>query len=501
VFRGPHGCLFSMARSADDDGESRRRDASQPPDPGYPPDPRSPGEEVMTKILVADPDPRSQRDLRVLLEQRGYELDAVADLAAALPPIAEGEVDLVLCDLALPGGGGMQLLHEIQAVQSDTAVVLLSAFGSVRDAVLAMRQGAADFLGKPFAPDQVLVAVDRALEKSALQRENHALKSALDDRLRLDNVVGDDPRMQSIIKTVKAVADTRTTVLITGESGTGKTLLARALHSLSTRKAGPFVEVNCGALPESLLESELFGHQKGAFTGAIRDKIGKFEAAAGGTIFLDEIGTSSPAFQVKLLRVLQDRVIERVGDTKTIPVDVRIVLATNKNLEKAVASGEFREDLYYRIHVVSIEMPPLRERPSDIASLAEHFLRRFAADHGRPARHFSPTALLQLAHAPWPGNVRQLENVIERAVVLSHAETIDVADLPALPRPPAGAVVTGDAVPAGPPRPLKEALAEPEKRLIEQALAHCGGNRERAAKVLGINRSTLFHKLKRLGIR
>ena len=458
----------------------------------------------MTKILVADPDPRSQQDLRALLSQRGYELDAVADMPQALAPLGDGDVDLVLCDLGLPGGGGMQLLHQVQALHPETAVVLLSAFGSVQDAVAAMRQGAADFLGKPFAPDQVLVAVDRALEKSALQRENQALKTALDDRLRLDNVVGTDPRMQAIFKTVKAVAQARTTVLITGESGTGKTLLARALHALSARKQAPFVEVNCGALPETLLESELFGHVKGAFTGAVRDKVGKFEAAAGGTIFLDEIGTSSPAFQVKLLRVLQDRIIERVGDTKTIPVDVRVVLATNKDLEQAVKVGEFREDLYYRINVVSIEMPPLRERKSDVQTLAEHFLRRFAAEHGRPDLHFSPAAITTLLAAPWPGNVRQLENVVERAVVLSQGATIDAADLPAQLRN------RGDAGPgpelavddsAGPPLPLKEALVGPERRIIENALRHCGGNREHAAKLLGINRSTLFHKLRKLGIR
>ncbi len=454
----------------------------------------------MTKILVADPDPRSQQDLRALLTRRGYELDAVADVPSALAPLADGEVDLVLCELSLPGGGGMKLLQEVQHTHPATAVVLLSAFGSVQDAVAAMRQGAADFLGKPFAPEQVLVAVDRALEKAALQKENQALKVALDDRLRLDNVVGTDPRMQAIFKTIGAVADTRTTVLITGESGTGKTLLARALHALSTRKSGPFVEVNCGALPESLLESELFGHVKGAFTGAVRDKVGKFEAAAGGTIFLDEIGTSSPGFQVKLLRVLQDRVIERVGDTRTIPVDVRVVLATNKDLEKAVAAGEFREDLYYRIHVVSVEMPPLRARSSDIVPLAEHFLRRFARDHGRPALRFSPAALAALTDAPWPGNVRQLENVVERAVVLSSRDVLDLADLPPLGRSPGAVTTSHQPVPDGPPRPLKEALAEPEKRLIEQALAHCGGNRERAAKVLGINRSTLFHKLRKLGI-
>ena len=456
----------------------------------------------MTKILLADPDPRSWHDLRELLQKRGYELDAVTDVPQALVPVQDGDIDLVLCDLGLPGGGGMKLLQEVQQLHPETAVVLLSAFGSVQDAVTAMRHGAADFLGKPFAPEQVLVAVDRALEKTALQKENLALKSALDDRLRLDNVVGTDPRMQAIFKTVKAVADTRTTVLITGESGTGKTLLARALHALSTRKHGPFIEVNCGALPESLLESELFGHVKGSFTGAMRDKVGKFEAAAGGTIFLDEIGTSSPAFQIKLLRVLQDKVVERVGDTKTVPVDVRVVLATNKDLEKAVAAGEFREDLYYRIQVVSVEMPPLRARKSDIGALAEHFLRRFAQEHGRPALHFSDRALAALVAAPWPGNVRQLENVVERAVVLGSGDLLDVADLPTLTTGRVEAL-TPVALPApdGPPRPLKEALAGPEKLLIERALQHCSGNREQAAKVLGINRSTLFHKLRKFGIR
>jgi DNA-binding NtrC family response regulator len=454
----------------------------------------------LPKILLADPDPRARENLRELLTQRGFDFDAAADVAEALLPVIEGEIDLVLCDLALPGGGGLSLLQQVRAQHPDTAVVLLSAFGSVQDAVQAMQNGAADFLGKPFANDQVLVAVDRALEKTALQKENLALRTALDDRLRLDNVIGTDPRMQAIFKTVKAVADTRTTVLITGESGTGKTLLARSLHALSARRNGPFVEVNCGALPETLLESELFGHQKGAFTGAVRDKVGKFEAASGGTIFLDEVGTSSPAFQVKLLRVLQDRVIERVGDTRTIPVDVRIVLATNKDLEAAVRAGQFREDLYYRINVITIEMPPLRERQSDVATLAEHFLRRFASEHGRPALTFTPRALAALVQAPWPGNVRQLENLVERAVVLSQGKTIDLPDLPA-------ALHTAPAAPAaphaaaGPVLPLKEALQGPEKSLIERALQHCGGNREKAAVALGINRSTLFHKLRKYGIR
>ena len=460
----------------------------------------------MARILVADPDPRAQQELKALLQQKGFELDAARDVPSALAPLTDDDVDLVLCELGLPGGGGMKLLQEIQQTHPDVAVVLMSAFGSVQDAVLAMRQGAADFLGKPYTPDQILVANDRALEKAALQRENQELKTALDDRVLLDNVVGSDPRMQAIFKTVRAVAPTKTTVLITGESGTGKTMVARALHQHSNRSKAPFIEVNCGALPETLLETELFGHVRGSFTGAVKDKVGKFEAANGGTIFLDEIGTISPACQVKLLRVLQDRGIERVGDTRTIPVDVRIVLATNKNLEQAVAAGEFREDLYYRIHVVALEMPLLRERAADIAPLAQHFLRRFAAEHGKPVTRFTPAALAALTAAQWPGNVRQLENVIERAVVLGEGTAIDVGDLPAFGRVPAARIGNAAATAATDDAdigdlPLRDALAAAVKRIIELRLARCGGNRERAAKALGIDRSTLFHKLRRLGIR
>ncbi|MGE3175638.1 MAG: sigma-54-dependent transcriptional regulator [Planctomycetota bacterium] len=460
----------------------------------------------MAKILIADPDPGSRESLRQLFDDRGHEVTLADDAASAVRALADGDVDLLLCDTDLPDRPGLELLASVRADRPELVVILTTAFGSVEDAVRAMRDGAADFLRKPFRGDQVQVAVDRALERASLVRENRDLRQALDDRVRIDNLIGEDRRMQAIFKTIKAVADTRTTVLVTGESGTGKTVIARALHAMSSRRNGPFVEVNCGALPETLLESELFGHVKGAFTGATRDKQGKFEAADGGTIFLDEIGTSSQAFQVRLLRVLQDRVVERVGDNRTLETDVRIVLATNLDLEEAVRDGRFREDLYYRINVVAIEMPPLRQRPDDVPALALHFLRRFAGDHGRAAVRFAPAAMDLLQLARWPGNVRQLENVVERAVVFSQGPVIEAADLPsnlvlrdaAGPAPLSAAQLT-DA--ADPPLQLREALSHAERRILEQALQHCDGNRERAAKVLGINRSTLFAKLRRHGVR
>ncbi len=458
----------------------------------------------MAKILIADPDPQSQAALRHQLEHRGHEILVAASAEGARDLLQQTDVDMLLCDADIPGQSGLDLMASARQLRPELGVILTTAFGSVEDAVRAMREGAADFLRKPFSGEQAQVAVDRALERSLLVRENRNLREALDDRVKVDNLIGNDRRMQAIFKTVRAVADTRTTVLVTGESGTGKTVVARALHAMSSRRNGPFVEVNCGAMPETLLESELFGHVRGSFTGAHRDKPGKFEAAHGGTIFLDEIGTSSPAFQVRLLRVLQDRIVERVGDNKTIETDVRIVLATNLDLEAAVKDGRFREDLYYRINVVAIEMPPLRQRPDDIPPLAIHFLRRFAHDHGKPVERFSPRALQILQQARWPGNVRQLENVVERAVVFAQGAVVEPADLPPNLVPTAGTATAGVdpvALPGGDPLPLRDSLGLAEKQLLEQALVHCSGNRERAARVLDINRSTLFAKLRRYGIK
>lgn len=457
----------------------------------------------MAKILVADPDPQSQDVLREVLQPAGHACTFVDDAEAALSTIADGGIDLLVCDDELPGMPGIEVLQRTRRSSPATAVILTTTFGSVDDAVHAMREGAADLLRKPFAAEQAKLSIERALERSTLVRENESLRQALDDRVQVGNLIGEDPRMQAIFKTVRAVADTRTTVLVTGESGTGKTVVARALHAMSSRRNGPFVEVNCGALPESLLESELFGHVRGAFTGATRDKPGKFEAAQGGTIFLDEIGTSTPAFQVRLLRVVQDRVLERVGDNRTVELDVRIVLATNLDLEQAVADGRFREDLFYRINVVTIEMPPLRARADDVPALAMHFLRRFAKDHGKRVERFTPTALGLLRRARWPGNVRQLENVVERAVVFSTGTTLDVPDLPTNLVEQAAAAVAAEPVLAldQPVQPLRASLEIAEKAILEQALRHCDGNRERAAKVLGINRSTLFAKLRRFGVR
>ncbi|MBI5432219.1 MAG: sigma 54-interacting transcriptional regulator [Planctomycetes bacterium] len=380
------------------------------------------------------------------------------------------------------------------------AVLVLASFGSIGDAVLAMRRGAADYLTRPIAADRLLLSLKRALEDSALRSENARLKESLGERFGLGNILSRDPKMLEVKHLVESVADTRAHLLITGESGTGKTMLARAIHQRSSRAEEPFVEVNCGALPVTLLESELFGHVRGAFTGATRDKTGRFEAADGGTLFLDEIATAPPELQVKLLRVLQDKLFERVGDTETRHVDVRVIAATNRDLKDEVRAGRFREDLYWRLAVVPIHLPPLRERPRDVALLAESFVVRAAAEYGRPVDGLSQEALVARCRAPWPGNVRQLENTIERAVLLARRERIEALDL--------GVEFAAglDPVRAAPELSLpsllhlKDALAEPERELIRRALEQHGGCRKATAASLGVNRTTLFNKMRKHGL-
>jgi len=446
------------------------------------------------RILLVDDDPFVTDSLAEVLRREGFEVRTAYDGGEAVRLAKQSPVDVVLADVNLPELDGLELLRQVSCHEDAPAVVLITGFGTIENAVEAMREGAFDYLPKPLVDDVVLFTVRRALENRSLRRENEELRGRLEGRVALEAIVGRDPKMAAIFTTIEAIAVTRSTVLLTGESGTGKTILARAIHQCSTRRGAPFVEVNCGALPETLLESELFGHVRGSFTGAVRDRPGKFELADGGTIFLDEIATASPALQVKLLHVLQDRTIERIGDRRSRTVDVRVLLATNRDLTAEVRAGRFREDLFYRIHVVTIEVPPLRERPGDVPLLAEAFLERFARENGRRLRGFTRDALDRLALYAWPGNVRELENVVERAVVLCGGRYISASDLPptilgkeSLP-PPSGTL------------PLKKALEEPERRIIERALERNRGNRQRTAEMLGVNRTTLFNKMRKYGL-
>jgi DNA-binding NtrC family response regulator len=387
-------------------------------------------------------------------------------------------------------------------------LVMMSGFGSIDDAVEAVRAGAADFLAKPVSGEQLRVSLGRALEQRDLRAENRRLREDLGQRYELGRLHSRCPRMREIFDTVRAVADTRATILIEGESGTGKTLLARGIHRHSSRAQAPFIEVNCGALPDNLLESELFGHERGAFTGAVKARAGKFEVADGGTLFLDEIACASLDLQVKLLRVLQDREFERLGSTQTQRVDVRIIAATNQPLLEEVRGGRFREDLFYRLNVLGLEVPPLRERPGDVVLLAERFLAELSRSYGREIAAFAPEAMAALTAHPWPGNVRELENSIERAVLLTRGDTVLLGSLPEALRVEGTLPSTG----AGPGpllagrtlvlagRSLREALEFAERELLLQALRENGGSRKATATQLGINRTTLFNKMTKFGL-
>jgi two-component system response regulator HydG len=463
-------------------------------------------------LLVADDDPAVRESLERTLAREGYTVVLAPDGQSALDRLKEGNIDLVLSDLKMPGLSGLDLLPRAKAVAPEVDFIMLTAFGTVEEAVKAMKEGATDFLTKPFQRAQLIKVVRHALERRALIAQNRALQQRLDALLSQDEAIGVSPAFRRLMTLVHQVADSSATILIQGESGSGKELVARAIHKGSSRRKGPFVAVNCAALPETLLESELFGYEKGAFTGAAGRREGRFELADGGTLFLDEVADLSPVTQPKILRVLQEGEFERVGGTKTIRVDVRIVTATNRDLAAMVREKRFREDLFYRLNVITIVVPPLRDRKEDIPALAQHFLRIYAAKNNRRLEGLSDDALSCLEAHSWPGNVRELENVIERAVVLAReGSRIEVSHLPEnladrpvmLDRrpgseaggaePPAGAQGLGDNVfkiRVGTP------LAEVEARLLEETLKLTKGNKTLAARVLGIDPKTVFRKLK-----
>ena len=465
---------------------------------------------MAASVLVVDNDPIVADSLAEFLCEEGHNSATAYNADEALAALERGEADgsafdVVITDVAMPGTDGIELLRCIGREHPGVAVIMLTGYGTIEQAVQALRLGACDYLTKPLVDDELRVALERALRQRTLLAENQTLKRQLDGRYGLEGIVGGDHRMRKTYDLIEAVAPSRTTVLMTGESGVGKSLVARAIHHQSPRRDKPFVELSCGSIPETLLESELFGHVKGAFTGAHADKAGKFLAADGGTLFLDEINSASAGMQLKLLRVLQERRFEPVGSTETIEVDARVVLASNQPLEDLVAQRRFRQDLYYRINVVTIELPPLRERLSDVPQLAEHFLERFADELGKQIVGIDADALAALRRYDYPGNVRELSNIIERAAVLCRGQTILLDDLPEqVVDPSASALVAGplsmQADEPWTPTPLVEALREPEREILLRALRANGWNRQQTADQLEINRTTLYKKMRSLDI-
>jgi DNA-binding NtrC family response regulator len=453
------------------------------------------------RLLILDEDRIILQSLSQFLSREGYEVKVADDPQDALAQLEASQFELLIADINMPGIKAADFLRDIRRRFPQTVVVVITGYGSIEGAVEATKMGAFDYLTKPIVDDEIRVVVEKAIRQQSLLFENQTLKQQLDLRFGLENIVGHDYKMLKIFDLVEAVADSRTTVLMTGESGTGKSLLARAVHHRSPRRDKPFVEVSCGSLPEMLLESELFGHVKGAFTGAIADKMGRFMAADGGTLFLDEINSASPAMQVKLLRVLQERAFEPVGANETRTVDVRVILASNVDLAQLVAAQGFRQDLYYRINVVNIRLPNLRERLSDIPLLANYFLKKFVQETGREIVGFTDAAMAALQRHNWPGNVRELENAIERAVVLCRRPQIDEADFPdtlsTTPHNPAATTAAGATDTAEQALPLAVALEEPERRIIEKALKRNSYNRQATAAELDINRTTLYKKMRK----
>ncbi len=447
-------------------------------------------------MLIVDDETAILDTLRILLKREDYEIFTASSGRQGVELIAEVRPDFVLTDIRMPGIGGIEILKAAHELDPNIPVILMTAQASLQSAIQAVNQGAFHYIQKPFSNDELLVICRRAVESRQLKRENQALKREIRrrDASETSRPVGRSPGFLEVVKLAETVSPTDSTVLISGASGTGKEVLARYIHSLSDRSAGPFISINCGALPESLLESELFGHIKGSFTGALRDKQGLFVAAEGGTFFLDEVGEMTPATQVKVLRALQEREVVPVGATEPIPVDVRIIAATNRDLEEEIRRGSFRSDLYYRLNVITLHLPPLNERREDVPILADHFLSRFAASRQRTPPRLSAEALTALQAYDWPGNVRELENALERAAILTHDGEITSSALPARVTAEKRRPLVSESLPANP------TLEIIERAYVLWVLQSEGGNKSRAAEVLGIDPSTLYRKLLRYGI-
>ncbi len=443
------------------------------------------------RILVVDDEPTQLELVGGFLAKRDFDVSLAPDGQEALKQFIRESFDLVLTDQKMPGLSGLELIEALRARNPEVPVIVMTAYGTIETAVAAIKAGAVDYLTKPLNLDELLHRVDQVRERQRLLSENRELREALHERHRVEGIIGESGRMQEVLSMVRRVAPSDATVLIRGESGTGKELIAKAIHYASPRASRPLISVNCAALPESLMESELFGHEKGAFTGAVATRKGRFELADGGSLFLDEIGDLTPVLQVKLLRVLQEREFERVGSSRSIAVNVRVLAATHRDLEALVRGGRFRDDLYYRINVVTIALPPLRERREDIPVLIDYFLRTFAAKNNKPVRGFTREAREALLRYDFPGNVRELENLIERAVVLTRDDVIDHSDLPLSFVEQEGTVEEGS---------LTATVEGLERRMIREALAEAQGIQTRAAEILGVSERVLRYKLKKYGL-
>ncbi|MEM9175733.1 MAG: sigma-54 dependent transcriptional regulator [Myxococcota bacterium] len=455
-------------------------------------------EDVKASILVVDDEQSMREFLEIFLRREGYAVSTASDVDTAIAHLETEDIDLVITDMQMPEKTGLDLILAAREISPETVSIVVTAFGSTDSAISAMKEGAYDYLTKPFKVDELSIVIEKALEKKLLSNENERLRQELRSQSRDRNILGSSRVMQEVFDLIAQVAETKTNVLVSGESGTGKELVARAIHEQSARANEPFVAINCGAIPENLLESELFGHVKGAFTGAVQTKEGLFEAATGGTLFLDEIGELSQPLQVKLLRALQEKSIRRVGDTVDRKIDVRIVSATNRRLEEEVAEGRFREDVYYRLNVIQLQLPPLREREEDIPLLAQHFIRRFSEELGKEVEGMDGEAYDLLASYAFPGNVRELENLIERAVALARGPVIGPELLPPTVLQPSVSPTTPRVTAEG--VDLETLVADYERTLLEEALVQSKGVKKQAARLLGISFRSFRYRLEKLGI-